>query len=263
MGKRLFTFGCSYTQWFWPTWPDMLNRDNFQEMINYGRCGAGNYYISSTVFDCHATKNITKDDTVIIMWSSPARYDMIVPHGWLLRGNILNKNANHPEYLEEFLNHYDNMNFFHKTAYAIKSTELLLQSIGCDYKFFSAFDLTMGGVTEYDRIEEYKSQPEETIVMYNNFINSKIVTLPMKDWFDENSYEYYKFAEGYDLHPTSIGNYYWAVEYLPELVNTEYDVHGVEEILSYYLYTKPKSSIINYDWKNYMIPRNNLQGVYV
>ena len=36
---RLFTFGCSFTQYWWPTWADILGyQHDFYE--NWGRCGA-------------------------------------------------------------------------------------------------------------------------------------------------------------------------------------------------------------------------------
>ena len=50
--KRLFTFGCSFTQYNWPTWADILGRSLHQEgweFHNIGRAGTGNMQIMKTI----------------------------------------------------------------------------------------------------------------------------------------------------------------------------------------------------------------------
>ena len=44
MNKRLFTFGCSFTQWKWPTWADYIGI-NFDEYYNAGQAGSDNKHI--------------------------------------------------------------------------------------------------------------------------------------------------------------------------------------------------------------------------
>ena len=46
--KRLFTFGCSVTEFIWPTWADILGRE-FDYYENWGRVGAGNLYIFNSI----------------------------------------------------------------------------------------------------------------------------------------------------------------------------------------------------------------------
>ena len=44
--KRLFVFGCSFTQYRWPTWADIIAKDNpHLEYFNTANSGAGNLYI--------------------------------------------------------------------------------------------------------------------------------------------------------------------------------------------------------------------------
>ena len=44
MNKRLFTIGCSFTYWHWPTWNDYIGL-NFDEYHSLGCGGADNRYI--------------------------------------------------------------------------------------------------------------------------------------------------------------------------------------------------------------------------
>lgn len=80
--KRLFTFGCSFTNYIWPTWSDIIGQD-FEFYENWGRPGAGNHYILNAVMECDSKNNFTNDDLVLIMWSNPEREDRYVNNNWL------------------------------------------------------------------------------------------------------------------------------------------------------------------------------------
>ncbi len=70
-------------------WPSFLT-GNFDEVHDYGRGGAGNEYIFHSVLDALANKNITKGDTVVVVWSTYGRNDVYLQHGWVTRGNVYN-----------------------------------------------------------------------------------------------------------------------------------------------------------------------------
>jgi len=65
---RLFTFGCSFTSYIWPTWADFVAL-NFDTHQNWANAGAGNYFISSRLYECNSVNKLTKDDTVLVMFS--------------------------------------------------------------------------------------------------------------------------------------------------------------------------------------------------
>jgi len=69
MKRRLFTFGCSFTNYKWKTWADIIGTQ-FEEFQNWGKSGSGNFFISSSLYECHSINKITKDDVVLIMFSS-------------------------------------------------------------------------------------------------------------------------------------------------------------------------------------------------
>jgi len=88
--RRLFAFGCSYTSHMWPMWPAFFN-NNFDEVLNFGRGGAGNSYIFHTILEGTESCNITPDDVVVVMWSTYVRRDLMRnDFSWDLRGGVAN-----------------------------------------------------------------------------------------------------------------------------------------------------------------------------
>lgn len=81
MNKRFFAFGCSYTNYFYPTWADIIG-NNFNEYYNYGQAGAGNRYIFNAVIEANVIHKFTKDDVIFIEWSGIERVDMYINDAW-------------------------------------------------------------------------------------------------------------------------------------------------------------------------------------
>jgi hypothetical protein len=85
---RLFTFGCSFTQyWRWPTWADAIGQE-YDFFENWGICGGGNAQIFYNLMECHQRHRITPDDTVMIMWTNTSREDRYVKDKWIEGGNV-------------------------------------------------------------------------------------------------------------------------------------------------------------------------------
>ena len=78
---RLFTFGCSFTQYLWPTWANVLGRE-FAHFENWGRMAAGNQFIFNSLIECHLKKQLGPNDTVGIMWTNVFREDRYVNNQW-------------------------------------------------------------------------------------------------------------------------------------------------------------------------------------
>lgn len=100
--RRLFTFGCSYTSFCWPTWADFVGQ-RFDEYYNYGQSGAGNRFILEQILEADVTHKFNQDDTVIIMWSTYHRHDLYKNNEWVTSGNVLNaKPLYDDDYLDKF-----------------------------------------------------------------------------------------------------------------------------------------------------------------
>lgn len=88
---RLFTFGCSYTHYAWPTWADIIAVDRNLSLYNFAQAGLGNVGIHQRVLEADCKYNFTDDDTIMIMWTSWCREDMIKGMAHEAAGSIFSK----------------------------------------------------------------------------------------------------------------------------------------------------------------------------
>lgn len=138
MSGRLFTFGCSFTSYEWPTWADILAKQ-FAKFENWGMCGAGNQYITNALVECHLRNVFTKNDTVIIMWSTVTREDRYINCKWQTPGNIFTQEFYPADYVKRYA---DIRGYYIRDLASIYMTHQLLKSIGCNYHFLSMVPIT-------------------------------------------------------------------------------------------------------------------------
>lgn len=98
--KRIFTFGCSFTQFFWPTWADVLAVASGIPTFNGGLAGIGNVGIFHQMLAYDLKYKFNSDDLILVMWTSFTREDRFINNNWRTSGNILNKNI---YYTDEFI----------------------------------------------------------------------------------------------------------------------------------------------------------------
>ena len=58
--RRLFTVGCSFTHFYWPTWADILG-STYDEYYNWGLSGLGNRAICERLAEISLTQKLTED----------------------------------------------------------------------------------------------------------------------------------------------------------------------------------------------------------
>lgn len=90
---RFFSFGCSFTQYHWPTWADVIGMHfDYDNFYNYGRCGAGNYFIAHSVLEADLIHKFTEKDLLMIMFTGCVRRDQLVQKNesmhWQTPGNV-------------------------------------------------------------------------------------------------------------------------------------------------------------------------------
>jgi hypothetical protein len=200
---RLFTFGCSFTSYIWPTWADFVAL-NFDTHQNWANAGAGNYFISSRLYECNSVNKLTKDDTVLVMFSQYFRNDMIDKNSnWINAGNLYNQTL----YGHDFVTKYwtDEHGYF-MSWYNILSVKYLLDSIGCKYKFMSAFDIS----SQKGSLENI---PKRMVNCSNEL--QKILTADNLMDFNEGKPQY-NFIDEFDSHPTITTHLHWVKTRLPE-----------------------------------------------
>lgn len=87
--KRLFVFGCSFTNYRWPTWADILHKEMpNSEFFNFGQAGAGNLFIAASIMEANERYKFTETDLIIPQWSTYFREDKYIEKEWITPGNI-------------------------------------------------------------------------------------------------------------------------------------------------------------------------------
>lgn len=151
--NRLFTFGCSFTNYNWPTWADLYGLEFGPLHYNWGYPGLGNRAIAERVAECHARMSLTSEDTVIIQWSSPLRHDYMRTNQrkttegtkWMTHGSIFSKeNASvfDRRWIDTF---WDEKAYLIHTLNNIILTIGLLNSVGVKWMMTSMNDLSLVG----------------------------------------------------------------------------------------------------------------------
>lgn len=132
--KRLFTFGCSFTSYHWPTWADIVGLE-YDVYENWGQSGGGNHFIFYSLIECIKRKNISSADTVAIMWTSPARHDAYIDGKWVLSGGVyMNSHVFNDAYIKQWA---DPTGYYLTSASLVDATVKILKSIGCKFYFMS------------------------------------------------------------------------------------------------------------------------------
>lgn len=172
--NRLFAFGCSFTEYRWPTWANLLSRE-FKYFENWGRLGAGNTFIFNQLIECIHSKNLGAGDTVIIMWSSTNREDRYINNKWQFSGNIHISNKFGTEFTKKLI---DDKGCLLRDLAFISAAKDVLELRGIEYYFLSAFDLIddylCSNVSNLDIIIDLHSSvlnmihPSATKVLFDN-----------------------------------------------------------------------------------------------
>jgi len=149
--KRLFAFGCSFTNYRWPTWVDCLAPE-FDQTQNWGQAGSGNHYIFNSVMECDQRNVFGDGDTIVVCWTNSAREDRYVDGRWHTLGNIFTS----PIYREDYLKtHVDERGFLIRDLAYIKAVKTLLESRpGINWKFLSMVEI-MARPFEDDNVSLY------------------------------------------------------------------------------------------------------------
>ena len=158
--KRFFAFGCSFTNYKWPTWADIIGQE-IKNYYNYGVSGAGNYYIFHCVMTADKLYKFTKDDLVMVKWTNAHREDRFIEDSinpatnilwsnqWLTPGNIYSQGV----YSKEFMNYYSDTHCIMRDLALIETLRVYLESKNLDFDFLSmvpvvaSLDGTTGSLT--------------------------------------------------------------------------------------------------------------------
>lgn len=139
----IYTFGCSMTKWYWPTWADWLSVYN-QPVKNLAYTGYGNQTIYWNIVE--NIKTFTADDHIIIMWTENHRLNHWYDKEWIDNNDVLGFFSNeqgklwftkdrpftglyrvHPKFQPSFTHMIVDL------LQTIFQTQLLLDKVGCKH----------------------------------------------------------------------------------------------------------------------------------
>ena len=213
--KRFFAFGCSMTQYAWPTWADIIALE-IPESYNYGQSGAGNLFISNSIVEANKTHKFDKDDLVVVMWSSISREDRYKKTKWITPGNIYTQSDLDSKFVYEWA---DSRFYLLRDLGLIELTTSYLESLPCDMKMLAMsplIELQISGTfsrpeTEWHTgiLELYKDtidKIQEPIV--KNVYNGRWPTTPIRGWGGK--------GQTADYHPTPLGHAKYVMNMFPE-----------------------------------------------
>lgn len=196
MKSRLFTFGCSYTFFMWPTWSDLLSVE-YDYYENWAWVGIGNRAIAERVAEAHAKHNFTKDDTVIVQWSTTLRHDWHneIPingeAGWQTNGNVFSpKNI---KFYDEswYRKFFSERSWVMHTLNYVLLIQGLLDSVGCTWRMTSIGDIRNLGTDldkdlwNYERVSADFNELSSDYVLWNRYPEFKNYSKPI--WEDRGN----------------------------------------------------------------------------
>ena len=209
MKTRLVTSGCSFTEYCWSTWADILGAQ-FAEYKNVGCAGADNASIARFVIN-----EASAGDTVVVMWTSFDRWSMYYPKEvFPARGNPDNHWRHRGTFMRDkefFTKYYHPIERFQTTMDYVQLVDLHSRVHGYTAYHFAAFPWLLG---ECERTVNPEVQAIfDRTAIANNYLNE----ISLYDMRIRNKQEFvlsHKYTPVGDKHPTPLTN----LNYVQEII---------------------------------------------
>ena len=227
MENRIFTFGCSFTHYEWPTWADIILKGN--NGYNLGVRGGGFDMILYRIIEADRVFNFNNNDTIIVMFTTPLRMDLIYSEdnpSWSQQGQVITS---------YFVKHYNELysinGLLYKSFNDMHIIKNYLDNRNLKYYFSSINTL----FEEYYNNEPY-FRDEFISHEILDFINltKKEIKLDFDDmmgFFYKNKIKYKIWKNsGLDYHPTPKYHYKWVTDVLLKKLDIKLNV-SYDEII--------------------------------
>jgi hypothetical protein len=204
MYKRFFAFGCSFTDYPWTTWADIIaGAYPGAQYYNFSKAGGSNQLILSRVMEADSVFNFNEQDLVIVQWTSANRESRYIINRWRGSGNVYNDRNN---YGEDFFKYIDPLDYTIRDCAAIKAVYSLLKLKQCNYKFIASVPLIDGDTNEI----KYLLQTYQPVL---DFIKPSFLDVIFKGDFAKNDT---RLLYG-DSHPDPEQHLRYVETVLPEI----------------------------------------------
>lgn len=204
--KRVFAFGCSFTNWNYPTWADIVAKScENAEFYNFGRGGAGNIFISSRITQANIKFNFDENDLILVMFSTPLREDRWIRGSWRPVGNIYNQSFYDKKFVKDYT---DPVGLIIRDLTVTETAISYLNSLPCDTLMLRSVEFGHSEFTfKFDDFERYS---DRIIQIYNSSSISKLPKSLLESSLSPLRECVFKMKHGedyYDSHP-------WPIDYL-------------------------------------------------
>jgi hypothetical protein len=210
--SRLLAFGCSFTNYHWSTWADILAPE-FDKFENWAAAGAGNHYIFNSVMEADQKQKLGPEDTVIVCWTNVNREDRYIDNRWITLGNITTSRIYTKEFIADMVSERGCMI---RDLAMIKAVKVLLESRSvAKWKFIS-----MCPIKQIDAYDDRALDLPDVFDVYQDVVES--ISLNYHDVLGVNYWNHdkhlrLKYDTGYtDYHPTPLEHLKFLRAALPE-----------------------------------------------
>jgi hypothetical protein len=196
---RLFTFGCSMTNYWWPTWADIYGHQ--REHHNWGLAGLGNLGIFLQLIEAKEKHQIGNNDEVVIMWTFLGREDRYVKDQWLAGGGVHTNRFYDDLWIKRY---YCDKGSLIKELGIINAAVHVLNDLKCKWTFLST-DFLIGAnafynekKVDYDSIlknlKYFKDYVNEKFHVLNDFkLNTEVINVYKKTFLNIRDLSLYEF----------------------------------------------------------------------
>lgn len=233
--KRFFAFGCSYTQYSYATWADLIGR-RFEEYYNFGAAGCSNTHIMNKVIEAdNFYKFDASTDLVIIMLTGFGRFTYLPKNSnnWISKGDLYTYNHNTKDPITTAF--VDNMWSDDWAVYQswinVKTIKNILDSKKIDYKILMGID-NSGYIDGTAQVSDFMLDKAKEIYTLLDVKQS------LDEWKKINNHvdsPYWQDVSRPDGHPSTRVYMKYLQDHFPELVdeNMEQFVSRWEENFDY------------------------------
>jgi len=188
---RLFTFGCSFTSYMWPTWANIVAYDQEAEHYNLALPGLGNVGIHHRIIEADIKYKFQPEDKIMILWTSFSREDRFIDGRWQAEGSVFNAGCRYDN-RSWLKNHWSMQNDLVKNMTAIITVNKLYKD-NIIWQGHSFTPYNNEAALIYDESEHYN--------LLKDFYSKEI---PHIDWhmFETNK----PFGTLQDSHPDILGH---------------------------------------------------------
>lgn len=224
---KLLASGCSYTDYYWSTWADIIGAE-FTEYQQVGMGGGDNATIARSIVN-----TARANDIVVVMWSSYDRWsfysETVIPlpkdpdNHWVHTGSLKTNK-------QFYVHFYNRVERFQTTMDYMQLVDLHSRSLGYEVYHFSAFPFFLG------EIEKTIDTRFPEIYKRYNIKNNYTSEISLDEFKIQNYNLRVKgknplYGLHYDNHPTPLCHWDYAEQVMAPKLNIQLKQDRKENII--------------------------------